>query len=440
MLSGFWCILAILIASVLHGVPEAAGEHPPAAPGVPELRTEPRFLTANESFDEADIARGEALKSVPSKGGYNVIPLPAFSYARNESYWIGGLVPILKSNTNDEVEDIFAPQYLHNRFVGETFTLNYYVYRSDTTQYRAIASYSTKVERNFEVAYKNTGLSSGRYIVAGEATWFKNAFARFFGIGNDTPERDETTYTHRSTRLKLSAGINLTRDMSLLFTEHYSDVRLDPGVIPSLPQIRTNFPGILGIEGAQVLGHRLTWLYDTRDTVMMPSKGRYVALYAELNQNLNHDEPNRWGRFSLDARQFIPHGSDRMVFAGRFLIDAVAGQGIPFYERPMLGGENTLRGFGTNRFIDDIAVLFNFEERIRVIRRRIFDNTIELEIAPFLDVGRVTDDFRRDRLRRIQYNPGVGFRFLARPNVAARLDVAHGRDGSNVSVVLDYPF
>ncbi|TLY38749.1 MAG: hypothetical protein E6K60_00170 [Nitrospirae bacterium] len=129
-----------------------------------------------------------------------------------------------------------------------------------------------------------------------------------------------------------------------------------------------------------------------------------------------------------------------MVFVARFLIDAVSGQGIPFYERPTLGGENTLRGFGTNRFIDDIAVLVNFEERIRVMRKRIFDNTIELEIAPFLDIGRVTDNFAGDRLRHIEYNPGMGFRFLARPNVAARVDAAHGRDGMNVFVGLDYPF
>ena len=52
----------------------------------------------------------------------------------------------------------------------------------------------------------------------------------------------------------------------------------------------------------------------------------------------------------------------------------------------------------------------------------------------------MTDNFQTDGLKRIQYNPGIGFRLLARPNVAARVDVAYGRDGANVFVGLDYPF
>ena len=143
------------------------------------------------------------LKSLPTSGRYSIIPLPAFSYTRNEDYWIGPIVPILKSNTMDEVEDVFAPQYLHNRFVGETFTLNYYGYRGDAIQYRVIGSYSTKVERNIDLSFKDTAIGSGRYIVGVEGTWFKNAFARFFGIGNGAPETNETNYTSRETRLAL---------------------------------------------------------------------------------------------------------------------------------------------------------------------------------------------------------------------------------------------
>ena len=59
-----------------------------------------------------------------------------------------------------------APQYLHNRFFGETLTLNYYGYRGDTLQYRAIGSYATKVERNVDLGYKDTAIGGGRYILA----------------------------------------------------------------------------------------------------------------------------------------------------------------------------------------------------------------------------------------------------------------------------------
>jgi len=201
-------------------------------------------------------------------------------------------------------------------------------------------------------------------------------------------------------------------------------VRIDAGVIPTLPQTKDRFPNVTGIGGAHVLGYRLSLLYDTRDDLLTPLKGRYVAVVAELNQDLFHREPNRWSRYTLDARQLVPHAGDRLIFVARFLIDATVGPSIPFYERPMLGGENTLRAFGTNRFIASNAMLLNLEERVQIVRKRVFDQAIELELAPFLDVGRVSRDFR---LRGLHYNPGLGFRLLARPHIVARIDAAYGR-------------
>jgi len=127
------------------------------------------------------------------------------------------------------------------------------------------------------------------------------------------------------------------------------------------------------------------------------------------------------------------------VFVARLMLAMVFSRGVPFYERPMLGGENTLRGFGRNRFIDDNLFLINLEERIRVFEKRVFDNPLEFEVAPFLDVGRVDDDLFT-RLKDTQFNPGVGLRVLSRPNVVGRIDAAYGKDGGNVFVGLDYPF
>ncbi len=393
-----------------------------------------------ETVLEDPYAKEEhALKSLPAKGGYTVIPLPAFAYTRNEGYWVGALAPILRANDKEEIEDIFAPMYLHNRYIDESFSLNYYGYRQETIQYRAIAAYASKVERHFELGYKNTGVGGGRYILAAEGLWFKNAFARFFGIGNRAPEQNESTYTSREGQGKLSAGINLGQNFSVLWTERYRDVRIEDGVIPNLPQTKQRFPTVGGVDGAQIFGHRLTFLYDSRDNLLTPRKGTYVFHYWELAHNLHVDEPNRWVRFALDMRRLFPHADERGVFVARLLIDKVFSRGVPFYERPTLGGEDTLRGFGLNRFISDNLYLINLEERIRVYEKRFFDNPIELEVAPFLDFGRVNRDFL-GRLGKTQFNPGVGIRVISRPNVVGRLDVAYGKDGGNVFVGLDYPF
>ena len=432
-------LLGVLLAMTVISAPASVrAQTKDVAESTGAKGTAPEEVTEKVSEDVRP-KQEHVLKTLPAKGGYTVIPLPAFSYNRNESYWIGTLVPILKANDKEQIEDIFAPMYLHNRFIDESFSFSYYGYRQETIQYRVIAGYATKVERQVELSFKDTGAGGGRYILAAEGNWFKNAFARFFGIGNRRTEQDETTYTAREANIRLSAGLNLGQNFSILWTERYRNVRVEDGVIPSLPQTKFQFPGLEGIDGAQIFGHRLTALYDSRDNLLTPVKGTYASAYFELGHNLIHDQPDRWFRLAIDARHLIPHASGRMVFVGRVMIDKVFSQGIPFYERPTLGGENTLRGFGLQRFVDDNLYLVNLEERIRLYEKRIFDNPIEFEVAPFLDFGRVNNHFF-SRLAKTQFNPGVGIRALSRPNVVGRLDIAHGKDGTNVFVGLDYPF
>ncbi len=394
------------------------------------------------------IAKQEPdLASFFQRDNLTFIPLPAFAYNRNEGYWVGGLVSILKANAQQEIDDIFAPQYLYNRYVGQSVTMNYYGYRSETVQYHAVASYAEKVQKSIDLSYKNLGAGGGRYIVGADVNWFKNPFARFFGFGNNSKLYNETDYTAREANAKLSAGINLGPDLSILLTGRYRDVRLENGIINTLPQTTVRFSRVPGVEGAQIFGGRLTFLYDTRDSVLTPLKGSYVNFSSEMNTNLLHDEPNRWLRFTLDARHLLPHDSGRKVFVARFLADGVMRtdksplRAIPFYERPMLGGESTLRAFGLNRYIGDSALLLNMEERIQIVEKDFVGHKVELEGAPFLDVGRVQ---RLDRtgltFNKWQVNPGIGFRALARPNVVGRLDLAYGRDGGNAYVGLDYPF
>src|SRR5437773_5682115 len=171
-MSPFLVLLSFLLLTVIHCTPAMAAQVEEAPHHQPAVAPE---------------TEGDLLKMF-AHGPYTIIPLPAFAYSRNERYWIGGLVPILKANERGDLQDIFAPQYLHNEFVGDTVSLNYFGYPSDTTQYSAVESYSTLIQRDIDLSYRDLGAGGGRYIVAGRVTWFKNAFRRFFGFGNDAPE------------------------------------------------------------------------------------------------------------------------------------------------------------------------------------------------------------------------------------------------------------
>lgn len=449
---GILTIQALLFAASPAEAQEVYGPSKPqqALPSAQE-KGDTEKISPKEFVDDQGHPAEHTLKALPTKSDYTVIPLPAFAYNRNEGYWAGGLTPILKANAKGEIEDIWAPQYIYNQKVGHGGSLSYFGYPSDTVQYHALAWYSQKLDEGVDLGYKNLSAGGGRYILAADFSAFKNPFARFFGFGSRTTEAQETNYTSRELLAKVTAGINLTPDLSLMLTERFRIVRVDDGVVASLPGTTQLFPAIPGIQGAQVLGHGLTLRYDTRDSQLIPTKGTYVNVLAEFNQNLQPNEENQWGHAALDARHLIPHASDRMVFVSRILFNGIFGQlenrgttlGVPFYEQPTLGGEDTLRAFGRSRYIGSWAVLANLEERVAVLNKTMFEHEIQLEIAPFLDMGRVGESNVKAEhlfLKNVQFNPGAGIRLLAKPNIVGRFDVAYGRDGANVFVGLDYPF
>ena len=113
---------------------------------------------------------------------------------------------------------------------------------------------------------------------------------------------------------------------------------------------------------------------------------------------------------------------------------------VPFLEQSILGGENTLRGYGRNRFIDNSFLLVNLEERIRLFRWVVFNVTADWELAPFVDLGAVMERLNKAKTRDFEFNPGIGFRATVRPNIVGRVDVGIGREGPSVYVGLGYPF
>jgi hypothetical protein len=408
-----------------------------------------QLINAQSPGGGQPMATDTSLSRAAAGTGYTMIPLPAFEYNRNEGAWYGALVPIFRANAKGQVEDIFCPLYLHNDLIGETFTMNYFGYRDGTKQYHAIVSKATRIERTVDLSYNDSAYGEdGRYLVNLQANSGKSAFERFFGFGNLAPNAAESNYTKDDSNLSASGGIKLPHSFQIIADERYQRVLIDDGAVTSLPQTIAAFPGLPGLQGAQIWAQGATLAYDTRDNTQTPLNGAYATLKGEFYEDFEPGDRGQWGRVTADARDYIPNLDDRAVFVPRFLADLIpdnprgyGADSVPFYERPSLGGEDTLRGFGRERYVSDFAMVFNFEERFGVYQRAIMGNAVGVEVAPFLDVGRVGRlSSAPATLHDAQFNPGVGVRALARPNIAARVDVADGRDGPNVFVGLDYPF
>ena len=91
-----------------------------------------------------------------------------------------------------------------------------------------------------------------------------------------------------------------------------------------------------------------------------------------------------FNRLDVDLRQFVPFLAERRVIAGRAYVstsDTKAGQVMPFYLMPYLGGNDTLRGFREYRFRGPHALLLQAEYRYEIWSG--------LDGALFYDAGKV---------------------------------------------------
>ena len=383
-----------------------------------------------------------ALSWVPARAeerSYFVIPAVATS--KNDGVDVGVIVPYIFADDEGRVTQIIAPMYIHNEFVGSRATLNLFRYPFRGESIKLIVSATEKVERKFQLDYQTLFLQGGRYSLEGNVGFFKNATARFFGLGNQTSQKNETNYTDRELLGHITAGIYIGPGRRVTWTERLRNVALQVGAVPKIPFTQSVFPAIKGTGGATVWGHTVAFLDDTRDDTLTPTVGSYFAMFSELAQSLTADTNTVFSRYGFDYRILLPNQTKKYTFAFRAKLNAtVGGAEIPFFERSSLGGQTSLRGFGVGRFVDNHALVFSVEERIQLFHVKVFGTVAEVEMAPFLDVGKVTDTFRYRAFSQYEANPGIGFRAIARPNVVGRVDVATGNEGRAVFAGLDFPF
>lgn len=367
--------------------------------------------------------------------------IPAVGTSKNDGVDVGVIVPYVIADDEQRITKIIAPLFIHNEFAGFRGAINVFEYPTRGEEYRLLASYTEKTERKFLYSYRNLFLPGGRFSLEANVGFFKNGTARFFGIGSQTSQAQETNYTDRELLGHITAGIYVGPGQRVLWTERLRNVEIQPGIVPDLRFTQSVFPAIRGTGGSTVWGHKLAFLEDTRDDTLTPTIGHYLSLFAELAQSLSAGTSTVFSKYGIEYRMLIPNATKRFIFVFRGRLDAtVGGDDVPFFERSSLGGQNTLRAFGVGRFVDNHSLVFNFEQRIQLFHLRIVGTVVEIETAPFLDVGKVANTFRYRAFSQYEANPGIGFRAIARPNVVGRVDFASGNEGQAVFAGLDYPF
>ena len=162
---------------------------------------------------------------------------------------------------------------------------------------------------------------------------------------------------------------------------------------------------------------------DFRDSAGDPHKGSHALVRYILYRDSLHSRYS-FARLEIGMEHYIPVLNRKRVFAIRAkteLIYSAAGHLAPFYVQPTLGGSDDLRGFHRFRFCDNNVLVFNGEYRWEVFPA--------LDMAAFVDTGKVFNRKNEFDLRNMEFAGGLGFRIKTRDRVAMRIDAGVGREG-----------
>ena len=404
--------------------PDASGKLPLAPPPQPEL------------------AHWYDLSQLP------FLPIPSIGTDPNSGTTVGLLPVWLHTDEHHDITRIVAPDVTHNPYFGWGVHGRLFEYPSEDTQWSVVGGIRERVERGIDTEYQFGRLREGPFTSTTDLDFDVDGTPRFFGVGNNSRQSAQTNYTARTGLAQEQIGWNLTHNWQLLYTLRKRIVDVLPGTLSSVPSIETRFPHVPGLGTNSDLLNRYSMVYDTRDDLTAPRHGMRVVIYGGAASRGGIFNDSLYTEAGGDARGYWSIRPDTVLATHasiRYMPSAE--HPLPFWTLSTLGGDTSdvgggqpLRGFGAGRFYDRDAFSASGELRHTFWGFDAEDTHVDLEVAPFVDVGHVwgrTSTFPIEDLHKVG---GVGFRAIARPSVVGYVDVGYGSEGAAVFTGLNYPF
>jgi hypothetical protein len=375
------------------------------------------------------------------------LPVPLIGVDPDSGTTLGILPVKLVTDANHDITRIIAPDFLHNPFFGWGAHARVYDYPSEDEQWSLIGGIKERVERNFDGEFQIGRLREQRWSINASLVYDREGTPRFFGFGNNSPTIAETNYTSQQELVQIQVGYNLTHAWQLQYTGRVQVVDVSPGTLEGIATLESRFGRILGVgTNTQVL-NRVSIAYDTRDNVTAPTQGMAWVVYggAAARHGLIND--SMYSEAGIDGRDFWRIFPDTILATHVSLRYLPTSHDVPFWalsnlggESSQIGGDQPLRGYGTGRYYDRDSFSATAELRQRIASINAVSSHIDLELAPFVDVGRVFSQSSTFPLSQLHSVGGIGIRGLARPFVVGYVDIGYGNEGVAVFTGINYPF
>jgi len=289
----------------------------------------------------------------------------------------------------------------------------------------------------YETQFGLPRLADGRLFLDFTARYRNYPQEDFSGIGPDSQVSDRTNYRLEDTDLVGTIGARTNDWLSLGFRGGLLRTNTGTGTDARFPATESRFDDIL----APALQDQPNYLYagpyleiDYRDSKFNPRAGGYY--HAEWT-SFDDRKLGQFGfnRFEGEIRQYIPFFNRRRVIAFRAktsMVGADAGQRVPFFLQPTLGGSEDLRGFREFRFQDRNMMVMNLEYR--------WEAFSGLDMAVFGDAGKVFNRRADLDLSDLEASWGFGARFNSANGVFLRIDTGFSHEGHRIFYKFGHSF
>jgi len=297
-----------------------------------------------------------------------------------------------------------------------------------------------------------------RSYIRGGTGYQKTLTVRFFGLGPDTPEENETSYTDESVHARFliqesipDPGDNTVYRISINTAHH----DLYEGHASGVPSTDEEYPDLFEDgDDYDILSLKGMLRYDSRDSQHAP----YAGGLAELNLAgipLQSNEEfaaitSLEGNYALKIPGIFHDNGDvdeehppTDTFALGGYVITTHGD-LPFWALPSLGGRDTLRGYIQNRFTDRAAWHAAAEYRIWFLPRGFpLTETIRIErvgLAFFYDIGSVDDNINDLVTATVHDSYGISLRFSLERTALFRADMGFSDEGTNFTFAFGLSF
>jgi hypothetical protein len=432
-------LAALLVSSAWADAPP---ELPPTQAPTQEPTQEP---TQGPTVPPAAPSTGLSRWFNPATAPF--IPIPSIGTDPNSGTTVGVIPTWLQTDDQHEIRRIIAPDLVYNPDFGWGAHGRVYGYTSGDEQWSVVAGIKERVEREFDAEFQRGRLRDERWSVNTSLIFDRDGTPRFFGIGNQSPIIEETNYTAQQEEMQVQVGFNFTHAWQLQYTARLEIEDVLPGTLSGITSIENRFGRILGVGVNRQVLNRLAVIYDTRDDLVIPKSGVQMIAYGGLASRDGLLNDSMYSEAGGDGRAFWSVAPDTVLAAHSAIRYLPTSHSVPFWalssvggDESVVGGQQPLRGFGDGRFYDRDSFSSSVELRRKLATFAAASSSVDLELTPFIDVGRVfarNSTFPLDQLHHVY---GLGFRGVARPFVVGYVDIGYGSEGVAAFTGLNYPF